>query len=81
MQMYKVPYQNFEHIVWRLALHLNPVDLDDLVAHGDQPAAVGRAAVHHAGDQDAPSLLFGFDGGALELIGVYLSGKFKITTS
>lgn len=37
--------------------HLDPVHLQDLVIHGQQPGALGEAARHHAGDEDAGHLL------------------------
>lgn len=37
--------------------HLNPVHLQDLIVHGQQPSALGQAARHHTGDEDAGHLL------------------------
>lgn len=59
-------HQNLQHIAGRFALHVDVVDLDDLVTHVDQPGSIGRPTVHDSRDDDLARFLIGFDCGALE---------------
>ena len=59
-------HQYLEDVVGRLSLDVDPVDLNDLVPDRDEAGPVGRAPVHHAGDQNPTVLLVSLDGGALE---------------
>ena len=54
-------YQNFEYVVWRFALDVDAVDLDDLVSAGDESGPVGRPSMHHSGNQDPTGTLLSFD--------------------
>lgn len=61
-----VSYQYGEHVAWRLALHIDAVDLDDLVADVYQARSIGSAAVHDASNDDLARLLIRLDGCTLE---------------
>lgn len=60
-------YQYGEHVAWRLALHIDAVDLDDLVADVYQARSIGSATVHDASNDDLARLLIRFDGCTLKV--------------
>lgn len=44
-------------LVQRLPGHLDPIYLQDLIVHGQQPSALSQASRHHAGDENAGHFL------------------------
>lgn len=60
-------YQYGEHVAWRLALHIDAVDLDDLVADVYQARSIGSATVHDSSNDDLARLLIRFDGCTLKV--------------
>lgn len=60
-------YQYGEHIAWRLALHVDAVHLDDLVAHVYQARSICCAAVHNSSYNYFARLLIRFYGCALKV--------------
>lgn len=62
----KFAYQNRQHIVGRLALHIDAVHLNHLVADVNQSRPIGRSAVHDARNDDFARFLVRLDCGALQ---------------
>lgn len=60
-------YQYGEHVAWRLALHIDAVDFDDLVADVYQARSISSASVHDACNDDLARLLIRFDGCTLKV--------------